>query len=220
VTRLSLPVQGKLLRPIQFREFERVGGTATLSADVRIIAATYQDLPQMLAEGKFLPELLERLKVVQISMPPLRDRPEDIPALVEVFLEKYSWETKRSIKSIAPEALELLQRYSFPGNVRELENLIERAVILCDTDTITPADLPFQATSASTEVAVGEDYTHLPFKEAQKEWEKRYLMAALRKAKGVVKTAAELAGIDTRNFHRKMSEHGLDRREFIAGQPE
>jgi DNA-binding NtrC family response regulator len=137
-------VQMKLLRVIQEREFERVGGLKTIKVDVRLITATNQDLEKAVKEGKFREDLYYRLQVVQIYLPPLRDRMEDVPLLVEHFIEKYSKENGKSIKYASPEALEAMMKYKWPGNVRELENAVERAVVLAEPDAqlITPDLLP------------------------------------------------------------------------------
>jgi len=137
-------VQMKLLRVIQEREFERVGGLKSIKVDVRLITATNQDLEKAVKEGKFREDLYYRLQVVQIYLPPLRDRMEDVPLLVEHFIEKYAKDNGKSIKYASPEALEAMMRYKWPGNVRELENAIERAVVLADPDAqlITPDLLP------------------------------------------------------------------------------
>ena len=137
-------VQMKLLRVIQEREFERVGGLKTIKVDVRLITATNQDLENAVKEGKFREDLYYRLQVVQINIPPLRDRKEDIPPLVEHFINMYAGENGKAIKFASPEALEMMMAYNWPGNVRELENTIERAIVLADHDAqlITPDLLP------------------------------------------------------------------------------
>jgi DNA-binding NtrC family response regulator len=137
-------LQVKLLRVLQEREFERIGGTKTLKVDVRLIAATNKDLEKAVASGEFRDDLYYRLQVIPIYIPPLRERREDIPSLVNHFLKKYNQENGRKIEKIAPEALGLLMRYRFPGNIRELENAVERAVVMADRDAkiLTPDLLP------------------------------------------------------------------------------
>lgn len=142
VGELALPLQVKLLRVLQQREFERVGGTQVYKLDVRVVAATNRDLAMDVREGKFREDLYHRLNVVCIQSPPLRDRREDIPMLAHYFLERAALRCKRQVKTISPEAVELLVRYPWPGNVRELENAIERAVVLGETESILPEDLP------------------------------------------------------------------------------
>ncbi len=139
---IPAPVQVKLLRVLQQREFERVGGTKTIKTDVRIVAATNADLEKLVADGKFREDLYYRLHVIQILLPPLRQRIEDIPPLVDVFLAKFSRDNARSIASIAPDAMHCLVSYPWPGNVRELENIIERSVVLSEPDATT---LTFQS---------------------------------------------------------------------------
>lgn len=144
VPEISPPVQVKLLRVLQEREFERVGGTKTIKVDVRLIAATNRDLEQLVAEGHFRPDLYYRLQVIQVFLPPLRERTEDIPLLVQHFVEKYNKENGKCVKGVTDETMDLLMKYRWPGNVRELENVIERGVVLADADEdlITPDLLP------------------------------------------------------------------------------
>lgn len=144
VPEISPPVQVKLLRVLQEREFERVGGTKTIRVDVRLIAATNRDLEQLVAEGHFRPDLYYRLQVIQVFLPPLRERTEDIPLLVQHFVEKYNKENGKCVKGVTDETMDLLMKYRWPGNVRELENVIERGVVLADADEdlITPDLLP------------------------------------------------------------------------------
>lgn len=146
-------VQVKLLRVLQEREYERVGGTKSVRVDVRLVAATNKDLERAVKEGDFREDLYYRLQVIQLSVPPLRERPEDIPPLVEHFLHKYNRENGRKIRSVAPDAMRLLAAYSYPGNVRELENAIERAVVLADPGAVelTPAALPLHIQQPPTD---------------------------------------------------------------------
>ncbi|BDI32248.1 acetoacetate metabolism regulatory protein AtoC [Capsulimonas corticalis] len=141
---ISPSVQIKLLRVLQQREFERVGGTKTIKVDVRLIAATNADLEQLIKHGKFREDLYYRLDVIQIVLPPLRERAEDIPILVDVFLDKFNRENGRNISSVSPEAMLALSVYSWPGNVRELENVIERCTVMSDPDAtvLLPSMLP------------------------------------------------------------------------------
>ncbi|MEJ5253327.1 MAG: sigma-54-dependent Fis family transcriptional regulator [Chthonomonadetes bacterium] len=134
IAEVTPSVQVKLLRVLQERKFERLGGTKTIEVDVRLIAATNKDLEQMVQEGTFREDLYYRLQVIQIYLPPLRERKDDIPLLVEHFLQRYNEENDKHIQAVTPEAMELLMKYHWPGNVRELENAIERAVVLADPD--------------------------------------------------------------------------------------
>lgn len=144
IAEITPAIQVKLLRVLQEREFERVGGTRPIRVDVRVVAATNKNLEEAVQKGQFRDDLYYRLQVIQIVVPPLRDRPEDIPALAEHFLAKYSRENGRRLRRISQEALDILLQYRYPGNVRELENIIERAVVLADRDTeeVTPDLLP------------------------------------------------------------------------------
>ena len=144
---------------LQEHEFERLGGTRTLRVDVRIIAATNRNLTQMVQEGRFREDLFYRLNVVSVDMPPLRDRKDDIPALAEFFVRRFASELKKKIEGINPEALKVLMRHNWPGNIRELENVIERAVLLADGGTVGVDDLQIgehqAAPSASGDRALG-----------------------------------------------------------------
>jgi len=144
-------VQMKLLRVIQEREFERVGGLKPIKVDVRLVTATNQDLEKAVKENKFREDLYYRLQVVQINLPPLREKREDIPPLVEHFINMYARDNGKAIKFAGPEALELMTAYNWPGNVRELENTIERAIVLADTNAqlITPDLLPMSVQMAA-----------------------------------------------------------------------
>lgn len=145
VPEISPAVQVKLLRALQEREFERVGGTKTVKVDVRLIAATNRDLEQLVADGVFRADLYYRLQVIQIFLPSLRERRDDIPTLVEHFIQKFNKENGKEVKFFAPEAMDLVMQYGWPGNVRELENAVERCVVLADpsSEMITPDLLPF-----------------------------------------------------------------------------
>ena len=151
IAEVSLSMQVKLLRVLQERKFERIGGTKTLSMDVRMIAATNRNLEEAVAMSEFREDLYYRLQVIQIFLPPLRDRREDIPPLVEHFVEKFNTQNSRSIKFASPECMDLLMKYDWPGNIRELENAIERGVVLADpaSEYITPDLLPVAIQSAS-----------------------------------------------------------------------
>jgi len=148
---ISPAMQVKMLRVLQEREFERVGGTKSVRVDVRLLAATNRDLERAVANGEFRPDLYYRLQVIQIFLPPLRERREDIPALVERFIEKFNKDNSKNVEFASSEAVDLLMKYSWPGNVRELENAIERGVVLADADSdaITPDLLPVSIQAAA-----------------------------------------------------------------------
>ncbi len=152
---LSPSTQVKLLRILQDKEFQRLGSNLTLKTDVRVITATHRNLEEAIKKGLFREDLYYRLNVISITLPPLRERREDIPLLIDYFLKKYSKENQKSISDISKEARALLLRYPYPGNVRELENLIERAVVLCRGEMITTQDLPFHLKEEKSEKAMG-----------------------------------------------------------------
>ena len=150
IPEVSPGVQVKLLRALQEREFERVGGTKTVKVDVRLIAATNRDLEQLVADGVFRADLYYRLQVIQVFLPSLRERMEDIAPLVEHFIQKFNKENGKAVKFLSPEAMDLVMKYEWPGNIRELENAIERCVVLADpaSDLVTPDLLPFAVQAA------------------------------------------------------------------------
>ena len=154
IAELSPAMQVKLLRALQERQFERVGGTKTVSVDVRLVAATNRDLEEAVAKSEFRPDLYYRLQVIQVFIPALRERKEDIPVLVEHFIQKCNTANGRDIKFVSPEAMELLMKYPWPGNIRELENAIERGVVLADStaELITPDLLPIAVRTAAETV--------------------------------------------------------------------
>jgi len=198
VSNLNLPMQTKLLRFLQEHEIKRVGGTESIKVDVRVIAATNQPLEPLVKSGNFREDLFDRLNVVSIILPPLRERREDIPLLANHFLQKFSEENKKSISHISPEALDILIQYSWPGNVRELEHTIERAVILSIHPIILPEDLPrkmFEEMKETEALPLGK---LLPLKEI----EKRYVLQVLEETKGNKKKASEILGIDRTTLYR------------------
>jgi two-component system response regulator AtoC len=198
VSNLSLSMQTKLLRFLQEHEIKRVGETESIKVDVRVIAATNQSLDPLVKNGKFREDLFDRLNVVSITLPPLRERNEDIPLLANHFLHKFSEENKKSISHISPEALEILLQYSWPGNVRELEHTIERAVILSIHPIILPEDLPRKMFDEMREVEIVPSEKLLPLKEI----EKRYVLKVLQGTKGNKKKASEILGIDRTTLYR------------------
>jgi two-component system, NtrC family, response regulator AtoC len=205
----DLPVQTqvKLLRVLQEREFSRLGSAKALKADVRIMAATNRDLGALMKEGRFRPDLFYRLNVIQIQVPPLRERQEDVPALVDLFIKKYAPRESKKIEGITQEAMAALLRYSFPGNIRELENIIERAVVFADSSFITLADIPvFLKEKREDEVAP----EGLSLDDQVGRLEVREIKRALIEAGGVKVRAARALGITERVLGYKMKTHGLD----------
>jgi two-component system response regulator PilR (NtrC family) len=223
----SLALQVKLLRVLQDRVFRRVGGTEDIEVNVRVIAATNQELNELIKKGRFREDLYYRLHVIPIHLPPLRERREDIPLLVMNFLAKYSQENKRPLTGIAPEAMELLLGYHWPGNVRELENAIERAVALEMTGILTPGSLPEQIRQTADprpqttdrrlqieEAGLGSEVSGLKsgldLDAVVSKVERDLILEALRQAEGVQKRAAQLLGVSFESFRYRMKKHGIE----------
>jgi two-component system NtrC family response regulator len=206
---ISPGVQVKLLRVLQEKEFERLGGNATIRVDVRLIAATNRDLEAAIRNGGFREDLYYRLNVVTISLPPLRDRKEDIPALLEHFLGKYGAENRRKITGVSAEARERLMRYSYPGNVRELENIIERAVVLSKGGTITTADLPLHIRTAESEEKICVTKKGPSLTDTVETVERGLIIEALKDAGGIQTRAAEKLGISERVLRYKLRKYGI-----------
>jgi len=198
--------QVKLLRILQEREFERVGGTSTIKTDVRVIAATNRELEKLIAEAKFREDLYYRLNVFTIHIPPLRERRTDIPLLANYFAEKYGAENRRSIRSISTHALDLLMSYEWPGNVRELENCIERAVILSNDEVIHAHHLP--PTLQTGEVRSAEDMGLL--EATLDSVERDLLLDSLKESRGNKAKAARLLGITERVMGLRVDKYGID----------
>jgi DNA-binding NtrC family response regulator len=204
---LSGSTQARLLRVLQEGEVRPVGSNESRSVDVRVIAATNQDLARAVKDREFREDLYYRLNVVPIELPPLRDRPEDIIPLADHFLKKRGERVGKQVTGIDPEALGLLTRYSWPGNVRELENAIERAIILAGGEVITPELLPPPlrggARTPPGQSLLGADRL-LPLADARSAFERQYVQRALELARGNITEAAQLAGVDRSNFRRLM----------------
>lgn len=210
---LPLPLQVKLLRVIQEREFKRVGGTEDIKVDVRIISASNQDLQQKVALGGFREDLFYRLNVIQIKIPPLRERKEDIPLLVNHFVRKYSADTGKEIEGVSPEALELLLGYDFPGNVRELENIIERSITLETSPTIAERHirsyLNERMISKSIPPSLEIPEEGMDLNKVVEDLEKAFILKALEHTGGVKKKAAEILGMNFRAMRYKLAKYGL-----------
>jgi two-component system nitrogen regulation response regulator NtrX len=213
--------QAKVLRVLQERKLERVGGTQSVEVDVRVLAATHRDLATEASEDRFREDLYYRLKVVEIELPPLRDRSGDIPALCDRFLEKVAERLDREKKSLEPEALAALVRHPWPGNVRELLNVIERAAVLSSGDTITEADLSLGASASSPNAAAAALPSDLSFGDAKKQmvegFERDFLLAALREHDGNVSRTAQAIGMVRQSLQQKIRE--LDLRSEDWGKP-
>ncbi len=199
-------VQVKLLRVLQEKEFERIGGNATIKVDVRLVAATNRDLEKAMKDGSFREDLYYRLNVVTLVIPPLRERKEDIPALMEHFLRKYSRENKKDIQGVTAETRDLLMRYSYPGNVRELENIIERAVVLTKGEIITSADIPIHLKTMESEEKICVAKRDGSLTDTLDTVERGIIMEALKAAGGVQTRAAEELGISERVLRYKLKK--------------
>jgi len=208
VGEMSVTTQTKLLRVLQEKEFEPLGSTRTVKVDVRVIAASNKDLEREVKEARFREDLFYRLNVVPISLPPLRERKEDIPALATHFFAIYRDKNRKELKDISGKAMDLLMRYDWPGNIRELENCIERAVILARGEVIVPADLPppIQALSSWEQEMQGLE---LPSGISLQEVEKALILKTLEDTGGNRTRAAEILGINRRTLQNKLKEYGI-----------
>ncbi len=207
---MSASTQAKILRVLQEHEFERLGGTRTLKVDVRLIAATNRNLAQMVSSGQFREDLYYRLNVVSIEMPPLRERKDDIPPLAEFFVRRFSGELKKKMDNIHPEAAKMLLRYNWPGNIRELENAIERAVLLTEGSQIKPDDLRLGEVSTGGRDDAASIVRIPPSGISLEEIEKRALIEALKMSNWVQKDAAELLQISARVINYKIKTLGIE----------
>jgi two-component system response regulator HydG len=202
VTEMSLAVQVKLLRVLQEGEYERVGGTRTIRADVRILAATNREPEQAIKQGRLREDLYYRLNVVRLDLPALRERAEDIPLLARHFVQHYASRNGRDIRGISAEALAALQGWTWPGNIRELENAMERAVVLCRGDAIGLSDLPV----AIRQHQAAPDTLHFPVGTPLKDVERRMIEVTLKHCGGDKHQAAQLLGINARTIYRREAE--------------
>lgn len=215
VAELPLPLQVKLLRVLQERSFERIGGTKTITVDVRVIAATNQDLEQAVRDKRFRHDLYYRLNVIPISIPPLRERRSDIPLLVKHFIDRFNQTKQTTIEGVQPDVMNALVAYSWPGNIRELENMIERLVVLKKSGTITVADLPDKIAPQAHATMATESYVHFSaqginlVKELD-QYETRLIAEALRQAKGITSRAAQLLHLNRTTLVEKLKRKGLD----------
>jgi Nif-specific regulatory protein len=207
---INLDVQANLLRILQEREFDRVGGQRTITVDVRVIAATNKNLEQAVEEGTFRGDLYYRLNVFPIYMPPLRERKTDVLLLSDYFLEKYAKENHKDIRRFSTPAIDMLMQYHWPGNVRELENCIERAVLLCEEGVIHSYHLP-------PTLQTGKESGTLPalsLEEAVANLEKEMLIDSLKNTRGNITSAAKILQTTVRKFAYKAQQHGIDYRHY------
>ena len=203
----SPTLQVKLLRVLQEGEFEKVGDTNTIKVDVRIIAATNQNLQELIKQGKFRTDLYYRLNIIAIELPPLRERKEDIPLLAEDLIRKHAKRINKKIEGISQEALEILMRYDWPGNIRELENVIERAIILSKNKSIVPEDLPDFLNDLEEKLAENPD--NFKLKDALRTPEKELIVRALKSVKWNRNEAARVLDINRTTLYKKMVQYGL-----------
>jgi formate hydrogenlyase transcriptional activator len=211
VGELPAETQVALLRVLQEREFERIGGSQTVAVDVRVLAATNRNMSTAVAEGIFRQDLYYRLNVFPIQIPPLRDRPDDISLLVEYLIDRYGTKVGKKFRNINKKTLELFQAYDWPGNIRELQNVIERAVILCDGDTFWVEE------AWLSRVAPKPLSTSVPLVANLVEREREMLEAALREAEGVIggpRGAASKLGIPRQTLESKIRKLGINRHAF------
>jgi two-component system response regulator HydG len=218
---IPMATQVRLLRVLQEGEIKRVGATDSIRVDVRVIAATHRDLPKLVKGGKFREDLFYRLNVINIPLPALRERDEDVPLLSYHFLKRYSDRLGKRVRSFTPEALELLSGYRWPGNVRELENAIERAVVLCRGDSISPVDLPPAVTGRTAplvrEAPAGQEeqqWLQLSYaaakEQALRRFEKGYVESLMKACDSNISAAARKAGMDRSNFKRVLRKYRTD----------
>ncbi|MDH4101451.1 MAG: sigma 54-interacting transcriptional regulator, partial [Nitrospirota bacterium] len=204
---ISASAQAKLLRVLQEGEFERVGGTQTIKVDVRIVAATNKDLKEQAAKGKFREDLYYRLKVVPIKVPPLRERKDDIPLLIRHFIAKFNKEMEREINNIAPRSMDLLTEYAYPGNIRELENIMEYIFVRCQGNTIMPEHLPKDLQQADRYIVEKTIETEKPLESLEKEM----ILKILNQSNWKLGDVAQKLGVSRTTLWRKMKSLGIEK---------
>ncbi len=216
ISSVNLETQAKLLRVMQEKEFMMLGGTKTIKVDVRVIAATNTDLENMILKKRFREDLYYRLNVIKIELPPLRERKEDIPLLIKHFLDMYSTENNRDCPEVTDDVMEILENYNWPGNIRELENLMERAVVISKSKVITRENLPSflvepQSEKSSLAQRMGEK---LQLKEQTRLFQKKAIREALMKTRGVQKKAAQLLGVKPTTLNEMMKRLDINRNDL------
>jgi Nif-specific regulatory protein len=215
VAELPLTLQAKLLRVLQEREFVRLGGTRPIQLNVRFVAATNKDLQTAVREEKFRLDLFYRLNVVSLSMPPLREHPEDIPLLTDHFIARFASRSDRKVRGLSPAARAVLVQYDWPGNIRELENAIERAMVIGSSDHILPEDLPEALAERANPIALGADSFH----EAIRNAKKQTILHAFEQSGGNVTQAAKLLGLHPNYLHRLITNLDLKTAVKTVGKP-
>ena len=209
---LSLATQAKILRFLEEKEFNRVGGSKTIKVDVRLITATNKDLNQLIKKGNFREDLYYRINVVPIVIPPLRDRKEDIPLLIDHFINKFNVENNKNVKGFNKEAIELMMQYEWPGNVRELENLVERVIALTSSEYIQLSELPLSFKNIPKTNGLKESVLDgkVSFIQAEEEFEREVILDALKRTNHIQSHAAEVLGISRRILKYKMDKLGIN----------
>ncbi|MDT5061221.1 MAG: hypothetical protein QOH63_1680 [Acidobacteriota bacterium] len=207
---LDIGMQAKLLRALQEREIRRVGGNRTIKVDVRVVAATNRDLRAMVADGRFRDDLYYRINVLSVDVPPLRERRDDIPVLIDYFLKKHTRNTSRLVRGLTPETRRLMLNYSWPGNVRQLESAIERAILLCEGDLITVEDLPLEVRQESRPQAEGA-FKLPPEGIAFEDVERSLIMQAMEQTDYNITKSAKLLGLTFRTLQYRLEKFGIKR---------
>jgi two-component system response regulator PilR (NtrC family) len=211
ITEIPQTVQVKLLRAIQEREIRRVGDTRDIKVDVRLIAASNRDLAKAVGDGALREDLYYRLNVIPIHMPPLRERIEDIPLLIAHFIARITKDVGKSVRGISPDSLAILERYHWPGNIRELENIVERAIVLGNSEILAPDSLPAHLRAPRDEKVVNVEIpaSGMDLEETLMRIENRYIRLALERTGWLQVRAAEMLGLSFRQFRYKLQKHGL-----------
>jgi DNA-binding NtrC family response regulator len=212
IAELDVAMQAKLLRALQERKIRRVGGTHEIGVDVRVIAATNRDLRAMVADGRFRDDLYYRINVLSVDVPPLRERREDIPVLIDFFLKKHTRNTSRLVRGLTPETKKLMNDYSWPGNVRQLESAIERAILLCEGDQITVEDLPLELRQDSKPAAQGV-FKLPPEGISFEDVERDLLTQAMEQTDYNITKAAKLLGFTFRTLQYRLEKFGIKKPE-------
>jgi len=219
IAELDVGMQAKLLRALQERRVRRVGGSHEIPVDVRVVAATNRDLRAMVADGRFRDDLYYRINVLSIDVPPLRERRDDIPVLIDHFLKKHTRNTSRLVKGLNPEARRMMNEYAWPGNVRQLESAIERAILLCEGDMITPDDLPSELQQESRGTSAGA-FKLPPEGISFEEVEKNLILQAMDQTDYNITKAAKLLGLTFRTLQYRLEKFGIKRTDGKEKEPE
>ena len=214
---ISQNMQQRLLRVLQERRLERVGGEKSINVDVRVIAATNKDLRKLVDDGTFREDLYYRLNIIPIHIPPLRNRLDDLPHLVSFFLKKYRDKLKKDVRAISQETVNVMLSYHWPGNIREVENLIERAIIMTQGKEIKKIDIPGERRNKGI-YSFGKIDVTLPLKKVKEQvvdqLEQKYLTQLLKTKQGNINAVARAAQVDNKTLYEKMKRHGLRKEDF------